>query len=594
MARGRNRVENRQLAKAAEIPSAFQPVSNSFASLGSPFDTQEDPFAVEQQVAVAPVVDVNKVIATNEYGGALKYSQLSPEDQAVVDARRASGVDFTPNAYKGATALMGAVDYGVGEQYDTPEEALTALPNYLSGLAAQRVGTDAEFNTKNFDPSEFTMAGVSPVSGVSGRAAKESAVDYLTKNNIPMSKEVNGQTRYLTTGLGSDILFDTVGEEGGLKTAGSYVDQGPIGTYSTVHVEPESALDDPFLGVVGMFLPPVALATTAMKVAAGEKLSPTEILGAVTAGLNFTDITAAPTKALPDGKGLGNLSYGDTQTLLSTAASGGNVEDLAASYLGSTAVNKAFEDIKGGERLAGIFQADDAKAALQNTVQKVVSGEKLDDALLSGLMTYVKEGGGIGGIDLPSVDVDFGMLEKVVKALVKPVQAVASAAGALVEDAGQAIGDVGSFIDDELIQPIRPALSAFDDAVVQPVGDVIEDIAQPVGDVIEDVAQVSGDVIEDVAQVTGDVVEDLAQAIGDLAPDIDLPDISLPDVNLPDVPDLPWKDLLKMFAGGMLTGAGTQVAAPSPTRTTDDLFGFKTEVGLGDVELAKLQRRYLG
>ena len=48
-----------------------------------------------------------------------------------------------------------------------------------------------------------------------------------------------------------------------------------------------------------------------------------------------------------------------------------------------------------------------------------------------------------------------------------------------------------------------------------------------------------------------------------------------------------------MFAGGMMSGAATQVV-PSPTRTTDDLFGFETEVGLGDIELAQLQRRYLG
>ena len=307
------------------------------------------------------------------------------------------------------------------------------------------------------------------------------------------------------------------------------------------------------------------------------------------------------------GVGLGGLTYNQTAALINGAATG-DAETLVVGMLGDEVIDKAFTGVEGTERLAGVFQADDAKKALQTVVSQVASGRDLDSSMLSGLGTYVKEGGGLGGLefpDLPPVDVDLGMLEDVIKAAVKPIQAVASAAGDLVEDAGQAIGDVGSFIDDELIQPIRPALSAFDDAVVQPVGDVIEDvaqvtgdvvedIAQPVGDVIEDVAQVSGDVIEDVAQVAGDAAEDLAQAIGDLAPDIDLPDISLPDVNLPDVPDLPWKDLLKMFAGGMLTGAGTQVAAPSPTRTTDDLFGFKTEVGLGDVELAKLQRRYLG
>ena len=59
--------------------------------LASPFDTQEgDIFALEQ-----PSIDLNRQIATNEYGGALKYSQLPPEDQAVVDARRALSAEKT-------------------------------------------------------------------------------------------------------------------------------------------------------------------------------------------------------------------------------------------------------------------------------------------------------------------------------------------------------------------------------------------------------------------------------------------------------------------------------------------------------------------
>ncbi|MDB0009280.1 hypothetical protein N9E37_03990, partial [Luminiphilus sp.] len=246
-------------------------------------------------------INLNKELATNSYGGALKYSQLPPEDQAVVDARREAGLSSPGTPYKGATALMNEVNYGVGQQYDSPEEALSAFPSFLSSLKEKSVATDAEFNTKNYDPSEFTMAGVSPVGGVSGRAAEESAVDYLTKNNIPMSKVVDGQTRYLTTGLGSNVLYDILGEETLNKTngdkGGSYQEMGPVGTYSTVHVDPESPLDSPFLAVVGMFLPPVALATTAMKAVTGETLHAGDWMQLATAGFKYYQSKFPPSEA---------------------------------------------------------------------------------------------------------------------------------------------------------------------------------------------------------------------------------------------------------------------------------------------------------
>ena len=283
--------------------------------------------------AAAPTVDINKVIATNKYGGALKYSELSPEDQAVVDARRASGVDVSPNAYKGATALMGDVSYGVGEQYGTPEEALTALPSYLGGLAEQRVGTDEKFNTKNFDPSEFTMAGVSPVGGVSGRAAKESAVDYLTKNNIPMSKEVDGETRYLTTGLGSDVLYDTLGEDGLPKGGGSFEDRGPVGSYSTIHVKPVSALNDPVLSILGTVLPPLGVAVAAAKGISGETLHAGDWLKLGTAGLNYIQTKFPPSDAQV-------LAKAFQPTVVTDPATG---LDVVTETAGDNAITAAFD-----------------------------------------------------------------------------------------------------------------------------------------------------------------------------------------------------------------------------------------------------------
>jgi hypothetical protein len=71
---------------------------NPFASV---FDEPIVDLPPQVKTTNTPAVDINKVIATNEYGGALPYSQLSPEDQAVVDARRAAAAAPTVEPYKG-------------------------------------------------------------------------------------------------------------------------------------------------------------------------------------------------------------------------------------------------------------------------------------------------------------------------------------------------------------------------------------------------------------------------------------------------------------------------------------------------------------
>ena len=60
-------------------------------------------------------IDLNKVLATNSYGGALKYSQLPPEDQAVVDARRALSITATETENELFRAEN--PDFNMGEWY---------------------------------------------------------------------------------------------------------------------------------------------------------------------------------------------------------------------------------------------------------------------------------------------------------------------------------------------------------------------------------------------------------------------------------------------------------------------------------------------
>ena len=350
-------------------------------------------------------------------------------------------------------------DYGVGQQYESPDEALGALPSYLGSLEEQRAVTDKEFNRLNYDPSEFVRAGFSPTPGsVSKDAALDSTIDYITKNKIPLSKEVDGQTRYLTTGLGADVF--RADEDFDYK-AGEYKALGPVGTYSTVHVEPESPLDDKFLAAVGMFLPPVALATTAAKVISGEKLTPMEIVGATMAGLDYAGFTRPPTGAgaggmgpVDTGTGLFGTTYNQTQALARAAAA----DDLEGGIV-QVFAPQVIEGIKSQLPQLNIPETglpENFEAGLTKTVEKMVGGASFEDAIKAGGIEFIREGGlkplegiikeavkPLGGIVDPVKDA-FAVLDKnVLQPITKPVGDVLSAADTAVRQALPSFGSLG-------------------------------------------------------------------------------------------------------------------------------------------------------
>ena len=473
--------------------------------------------------AAAPTVDINKVIATNKYGGALKYSELSPEDQAVVDARRASGVDVSPNAYKGATALMGDVSYGVGEQYSTPEEALNALPSYFGGLAERRVGTDEKFNTKNFDPSEFTMAGVSPVGGVSGRAAKESAVDYLTKNNVPVSKEVDGETRYLTTGLGDDVLYATV-EKGTLpKGGGSFEARGPVGTYSTIHVKPESPLDDPVLSVLGAFLPPIALATTAMKAIAGETLHAGDWLKLTTAGLEQAGTITPPSTGaggmgpIDNGVGLFGTTYDQTKNVMEAAAAAGSGGNPAEILIKGFGVTDNVLDSIGLDEAAfdnSIVDYTGFVEGVEQAASQVAGGDSVEDALKGGLLDYINESEGTLdlGIVTDAIDAVGGFIDDNI------FQPIINTIGDIdLGDFEDTVKDLGREFDDNVLQEIKGGIEDFAPQVedfVKGVGGGVIDVVETVGGAAVDAVETVGGEVIDVVEAVGGNVVDFVETVG--------------------------------------------------------------------------------
>lgn len=616
----------------------YQPLApiqeeEEIVSLYSAFDTEEDAFEIEQPQNVdgqpwvsggpdnfnADGIDLNARVATNSYGGALKYSQLSAEDQAVVDARRATGQGASIKAYD-PLGDMAAVRYGSGTQYDTADEAINGLSSFLGGLADNSVATDAKYNLGQYDPSQFAMAGVSAKGGVSGRASTDAAIEYLTKNDVPMSIEVDGQTRYLTTGLSDDVLYGTLGEEALNATngndGGSFQDFGEVGTYSTIHVKPESVwagMPLPLRIGLGLLTSGGSEAFIAgTKGIAGETLHAGDYLSIALPALEYANILVPPVDAVSAdiakgieaapavaGKGVLGLGYNSSKALLTGVVTGDPVEAVTEAY-GPALVKKALDGVGVGEALNTFasnnnINADDLNAGINKTLNSLAKGDDIEDALLKGVGKYVLEGGTI----LPDVVEDaLGDVAKKIGDLVEPVTTALSTINKdYIKPVTSKAGDVLSAIDTEA----RVQLSALDDYAIQPltseIGDVLsqadtavrqgaaafdkevlQPFTQPAGDVIEDVAQATGDVAEDVGQEVGDALSAAETAVRQALGDIDLPDG--PDIDLPDIDiDLPNIGL------GMLTGASTL----SPTRTTDDifkedLFKFKTKIEVSPIE----------
>jgi len=496
-------------------------------------------------------IDLNKQIATNAYGGALKYSQLSPEDQAVVDARRkaeqaVSTTEATP--YQGVERQ----DFGVGTQYETPDEAFSALPTYLGSLSQQSEPVDEQYNLRNYDPMEFVRAGFTSTPGsVSKAASVDSAVDYLTKNKVPMSKEVDGETLYLTTGLGSDVLYGTIGEDGLPTGGGSFEELGPVGTYSTVHVPPVSPLNDPILQVVGAFLPPVALATTAMKAVAGETLHGGDWLNLASAGLNKAGLTTPPStdaagNVLDEGAGLLGTTYDQTQNIMEAAAAAGSDGNPAEILIKGFGVTDDVLDKIGIDSTTFDNSVVDYGAfveGVEEAASRVAGGDNIEDAIKAGALDYIVEA---------APDIDLGVVTDAVKA-------------------------VGSFIDDNIFQPI-----------IETVGDIdlgeFEDTVRDLGREFDDevLQEIKGGIEKFAPQV-----EDFVKTVGGAA------------VDAVKASGLSTEGMLQSGFEGLSAQQKAQAAeARKPavaTRTTDSLFsdfkGFETEIGGTPIELVELIQR---
>jgi len=261
------------------------------------------------------------------------------------------------------------------------------------------------------------------------------------------------------------------------------------------------------------------------------------------------------------GTGLFGSTYAQTKTALNIAAAG-DAKGAALALVNDNLIKDGLDGIGLDQEAiegAGI-QYDDFQAGVGRVVSEVASGTKLDDALVQGLGKYIREGGTLGSVDLPSVDL-----------------------GIDVDGLSEFIGPIADKLS-EVETAVRQGLSEFDKEVLQsstkPIGDTLSAAET---EVRQGLSTLDEEVLQPITQPIGDIAEDVGQAVGDVASDLDTAvRQALPNTSI-DFPNLGLNPSLG--STGML-----ELKYPSATRTTDALFGdelfeFKTEIGVEEEPL---------
>jgi hypothetical protein len=504
---------------------------------------------------------------------------------------------------------------------ETPEEAIVGLGDFFSQQQGQsRALADMAAESgdysgldKSVDISRITQNPLGALDDYFEEKVDDNLVEYVEENEIPTFIEKEDGTKvFLNTGTQTSIARVAGEEHQG--SGGRYEASGPVGTYSAEWIESPSTvagiLNTPPMQILGALNPVANAVMTGVKVAAGEDVSPLEIATAALTGLEVAGAITPPSSgALPTGQagpalpttgnGLFGTTYAQTQAVVKAAAAG-NAEGAALALVGQPLINSSLasvgltEDVITG---AGI-QYDDFQAGIGKAVTELAGGADLDDALLSGLGKYIIEGGSLG-VDLPDTpNIDLGIVEDVIRAVVRPIGAAGTAiadfvenavgqikvpeelkaAGRQVEDIVRTVGSttedvartvgsatedvvrpVGSAVDDVIIQPARTILKEADDTFVQPAGEALSALDTAIREVVPGIE---------------DFVRDAVNPLDNFVDDIEFPDIGLPDIGL-GLPDL----------GGVLGGLALM---PQPATATtnkifdNELFKFKTEIGITD------------
>lgn len=274
-------------------------------------------------------------------------------------------------------------------------------------------------------------------------------------------------------------------------------------------------------------------------------------IGGIADGIASGDLAGtAASNAIKDLSEVTGLSIEDTintvEGVLNGTVTGEDIEGIALNAVeGFTAgqIKNVLQDtFKDEVNIENVFDESTTTIpteALDPFVDTLVGaafeGELQETDILKALIDYSQEGGSFGfldpGLDLPDFGIDTDLLSEFeTPEEIKAIEDTVRAAGSEVEDITRS---VGSFIDNEIIQPIR---DAFPDQTPEQIK-AIEDIVRAAGSALEDVVRGAGSEAEDITRAVGSYIDDeIIQPIRETLPEINLPegpDIDLPSINLP-------------------------------------------------------------
>ena len=543
----------------------------------------------------------------------------------------------------------------------TPEQDSTysALDNYSnffkntqgqSLVLAEAAKESKDFSgLKNVDINKLNQNVSKGLDEYSVKEVDNRIINYVKDNNIaPFIETEDGEKLFFTSG--TDTSMPTIAAMGDAhQEDGRYISFGEVGTYSSKWVpNPSTAaeiLNTPALNLAAMFVPGGTAVLSAVKGLSGMTLHASDWASIVTGGLEASGQLKAPTADMPKGQGFsvgGNsLSYNASTSLLKAAATGDPVDAFMGVY-GNGLIENA---VGSSEVLQGSIDAlgmspDAFASAVSKAATKIAQGEDLDDSLIAGLGTYIKEGGGLGTPDLGSGDGGMfdGLLEagrEFDDAVLQPIkELVEGVAGSVVDglgEVGSAIVGVGSQVNKDVVKPAIDVVQDVAEEVVEVGSQINKDYVKPSVDVIEDVANTvveagseahktvtqpifraiddAGSQFDDAAlQPIKDVVESVASQVGKAGSEFDdavlqptkdfleglgsgLEDaIKAGGRVFDDVVLQPLKALLEglfgivspvaeTLLGGLVGGAVAPQSSRSATRTTDELFSSMIELG---------------
>jgi hypothetical protein len=475
---------------------------------------------------------------------------------------------------------------------ETPEEAIVGLGDFFSQQQGQsRALADMAAESgdysgldKSVDISRITQNPLGALDDYFEEKVDDNLVEYVEENDIPAFIEKEDGTKvFLNTGTQTSIARVAGEEHQG--SAGRYEASGPVGTYSAEWKLTENPLNNPVVSIAAGFVPGGTLVLQGMRAASGEKLTATDILSAGLDGLKATGMLQAPQSAAAAssagetarraaldsgaafgdavsasraaeaaalaGKGLGGLSYAQTVGLMNAAASG-NPLGAVMGYYGPQILEGTIGQMgSAGTDFANKLniQPDDFNAGLNRTISSMASGSSFKDALRSGFVEYIKEGGSLGDWDniLKDSNINLGPIEDAIRW-----------AGSKLEDGARA---VGSLIDDATWEQVK-------DIKVEPLNDLVSGA----GDVLSTLDTQAREVLPGVENIVREAVNPLDNFVDDIG----LPDIGLPDISL----GLP--------ASAAALGGLPLMPQPATATTNkifdNELFKFKTEIGITDTD----------